>query len=167
MEHEIDQLLCISGPELGEIRDVLRNQASDREYAEIVATEGDAIRAEVTADLSAGGATPTQEEIDAEVERRIQQKLKAIMDDYESPVPLQMAFLGILEPYLRFDLSPEELVLLQKKDIIVVDNALDVVEPRRLRTYLRDEPDPGPDGEADNLLKRPRYRPTPAGPVFR
>ncbi len=166
-EHEIDQLLCISGGELGYVRDVLRDGATEREYAEIVAAEGDEIRQQVTADLSEGGGTPTQEEIDAEVERRIQERLKAIMDGYESPTPLQMAFLGTLEPYLRFDLSSEELVLLQKKGILVVDNALDVVEPRRLRTYLRDEPDPGPGGEADNLLKRPRYRPTPAGPVFR
>ncbi len=166
-EHEIDELLCISGTELGEVRDVLRTQAAERKYAEIVAAEGDAIREQVSADLSAGGATPAQEEIDAEVERRVQEKLKAIMDDYESPAPLQMAFLGTLDPYLRFDVSPEELVMLQEKGLVVVDNALDVVEPRRLRTYIRDEPDPGPDGEADNLLKRPRYRPTPAGPVFR
>jgi hypothetical protein len=167
-EHQIDQLLCISGVELGEVRDTLRIEAADRAYTRIVATEGDAIRQEVEDDLSAGGATPTQEEIDAEVEARIQEKLKAVMDEYQSPTPLQMAFSGSLEPYLRFDLAPEELVLLQEKDILVVDNALDVVEPRGARTYLRDEADPpGPDADKDNLLKRPRYRPTPAGPVFR
>lgn len=169
-EHQLDQLLCISGAELGDIRDVLRNQASDREYAGIVAAEGDAIREQAIADLSAGGGTPTQEEIDAEVERRIQEKLKTIMDDYESPTPLEMAFDGTLDPHLRFDVSPEELVMLQEKGIVVADSALDVVEPRRLRTsaYLRDDRFSEPDDreEEDNLLKRPRYRPTPAGPVF-
>jgi hypothetical protein len=163
VEHQIDQLLCISASELEDVRDGLRGEAADRTYARIVAQEGDAIRQEVTADLPAA----TQEETDAEVERRIQEKVKAAMDKYESPTPLQLAFLGRLKPFLRFDLSPEELVMLQKKNVIVMDNALNIVEPRQLRPYLRDEQDPpGDDAGYDNLLNRPRYRPTPAGPVF-
>jgi hypothetical protein len=170
VEHQIDQLLCISSPELSYIRDVLRGEESDRVYAEIVASEGDDIRQQVEADLSAGGATPTQEEIDTEVEVRIRERLKTRMDDYESPTPLEMAVAGTLDQYLRFDLAPEELVALQEKEILVVDTALDVIEPRRLQvsTYLRDNRFSEADvGEDDNLLKRPRYRPTPAGPVFR
>jgi hypothetical protein len=60
--------------------------------------------------------------------------------------------------------------MLQERDIVVVDNALDTVEPRRLHVsrYLRDDRFSGPEQEEDdNLLERPRYRPTPAGPVFR
>jgi hypothetical protein len=171
VEHKLDQLLCIAAPELAYVRDVLRNEAADRGYARIVASQGDEIREQVTEDLSAGGNTPTQEEIDAEVEKRIQDKLKTIMDDYESPTPLEMAFSGTLEQYVRFDLSPQELVKLQEKDIVVVDTALDVIEPRSPRlqvsTYLRDDRFSEPDNdEQDNLLKRPRYRKTPAGPVF-
>src|SRR5262245_34062297 len=76
VEHKLDQLLCIAGPELSYVRDVLRSAAADRKYAEIVASEGDAIRQQVTDELSAGGNTPTQAEIDAEVESRIQDKVK-------------------------------------------------------------------------------------------
>jgi hypothetical protein len=167
VQHQIDQLLCISGSELSDIRDVLRGQASDRAYARIVAQEGADIRAQVESDLP----NAPQEEIDAEVERRIQDKLKAVMDKYQSPSPLEMAFLGTLKPYLRFDLAPEELIALQKKDIIVMDNALESIEPRKRsrlsEPYLRDHQDPpGDDAGKDNLLNRPRYRPTPAGPVF-
>lgn len=169
-EHRLDQLLCLSGPELSDVRDVLRNEASDREYAEIVAGEGDAIRDDVTAELSAGGNTPTQEEIDAEVESRIQEKLKTAMDDYESPTPLELAFDGTLEQDVRFDVSPQELLMLQEKEIVVVDSGLDVVEPRRLQVtrYLRDDRFSEPDepSEHDNLLARPRYRRTAAGLTF-
>lgn len=170
VEHKLDQLLCIAGPELSYVRDVLRNEAADREYAEIVASEGDEIREQVTDELSAGGNTPTQEEIDAEVESRIQDKVKTAMDDYESPTPLEMAFDGTLEQYVSFDVSPQELVMLQEKEIVVVDTALDVIEPRRLQvsTYLRDDRFGEPDEatEDDNLLKRPRYRRTVEGLVF-
>lgn len=165
--HQLDQLLCISATELGEVRDGLRGAAADRAYNRIKDEEGDEIRQQVMADLSAGGGVPTDEEIDAEVERRLQEKVKAVMDDYDSPTPLQMAFDGTLKPVLRFDASPQELLTLQDKQIIAIDNALESIEPRRLRRYLRDEQDaPGPGADRDNLLKRPRYRPSPSGPIF-
>lgn len=167
-EHQIDQLMCISSTELGEVRDALRTQATEREYVEIKTVDGDAILQEVTADLSANGGTPTQQEIDDEVERRIQERLKAVMDKYESPTPLDMARLGLLEPFLRFDVTPEELVMLQDKGLILIDSSLDAIEPRHMSKYVRDKADaPGPGADADNLLKRPRYRPSANGPIFR
>jgi hypothetical protein len=38
------------------------------------------------------------------------------MDEYESPTPLEMAFDGTLEQYVRFDVSLQELLMLQEKD---------------------------------------------------
>jgi hypothetical protein len=78
-----------------------------------------------------------------------------------------MAFHGTLKTYLRFDASPQELLMLQDKKIIAIDNALESIEPRQLQRYLRDEQDPpGSDAGKDNLLNRPRYRPSPNGPIF-
>jgi hypothetical protein len=126
--------------------------------------EGAAITQEVIADLGPGA---TQEEIDAEVEKRIEKKLKKVMDKYHSPVPLRLARDGSLEPLLRFDVSPEELVMLQDKGVLVVDNGqLKTIHGDNVHDHIRDVPHHGEEEEDDNLLARPRYKPTPTGPVF-
>jgi len=164
--HQINQLLCISGTELQEVRDQLRNARADELFAQVVADEGGAIRQQVTDDLSAGGAMPTDEEIETEFEARVRKKVKALMSDYESPTPLKMAHAGILAPLLRFDAAPQELLLLQDKQIIAIDNALASIEPRKIQKYLRDKAHSGEEKAKDNLLERPRYRPRPNGPEF-
>ncbi len=168
-EHEIDQLLCISNREIAGVQRNLRDAFADRKYAEIVANEGDAIREQVIIDLSAGGITPTEDEIAAEVEARVQGRLSEIMRDYDDPLAIELA--RELRPLLRFDVSPVELAELRDKGILTLDEVDSVQErlrPRAHRRYLRDHPDyePGPGGEEDNLLNRPRYRPTPTGPEF-
>lgn len=167
--HQIDGILCISETEIKEIQDVLRAEARQRGLDRILALDLDEITQEVIADLSAGGATPTQEEIDAEVDTRVQKKLKRVMDKYRSPEPLSMAFSGTLQPHLRFDISPEELVMLKEKGVVLIDGAVKVIKGRRVSTHVRDKADliPGPEGDEDNLLNRPQYKPTAAGPVFR
>ena len=74
-----------------------------------------------------------------------------------------------MEPLLRFDLAPEELVMLQDKKILMVDGGeLKTVRGRKVLSYIRDIPRHGAEEEDDdNLLSRPRYKPTSAGPVFR
>jgi len=59
------------------------------------------------------------------------------------------------------------LVLLQKKEVILLDSAVRAIRGRRVSDYIRDRPDPEPGGDEDNLLNRPKYKPTEAGPVFR
>lgn len=164
--NQINQLLCISGTELQDVRDQLRNARADELFAQVVADEGDEIRQQVADDLSAGGATPTEEEIETEFEARVRKKVKAFMSDYESPTPLEMAHAGILAPLLRFDASPQELLALQDKQIIAIDNALASIEPRKIQKYLRDKAHSGEETAKDNLLERPRYRPGPNGPEF-
>jgi hypothetical protein len=148
------------------MRDQLRNEKSDEIFAEVLANEGDTIRQQVVDDLSAGGGTPTPEEIEAEFQARIKKKVKALMSDYESPTPLEMAHAGILASLLRFDAAPEELLMLQEKQIIAIDNALTSIELRPMQKYLRDKAQSGEEGAKDNLLERPRYRPGPNGPEF-
>ncbi len=168
-EHEIEQLLCISGREIVGVQEELRNAFADRNYAEVYANEGDAIREQVILDLSVGGITPTEEEIVAEVEARVQGRLSEIMRGYDDPPAIELAL--ELRPLLRFDVSPVELAELRDRHILTLDEIDSVQERlivRRHRRYLRDHPDyePGPGGEEDNLLNRPRYRPTPDGPEF-
>lgn len=164
--HQIDQLLCLSSSELQDVRDRLRNEKSDEIFAEVAATEGDAIRQQVDDDLSAGAGTPTPEEIEQEFEARVRKKVKALMIDYESPTPIEMAHAGLLERLVRFDAAPEELLMLQEKQIIAIDNALTSIEPRTMQKYLRDKARSGEEEAKDNLLERPRYRPGPNGPEF-
>lgn len=165
-EHEIDQFLCISGSEVESLQKLIRSEARLRGYNRIKNLEGDAITQEVVDDLGPGAS---QDEIDAEVERRIQKKLKKVMDKYHSPSPLRLARDGSMEPLLRFDVSPEELVMLRNKKVLTVDDGqLKTIHGREVRDYIRDVPYHGAEEEDDdNLLSRPRYKPTSTGPVFR
>jgi hypothetical protein len=164
--NQIDNVLCISGPEVEALQKQIRAEARQRGYDRIRALEGDQITQDVIADLGPGA---TQEEIDAEVEKRVQKKLRRVMDEYRSPSPLRLARDGSMEPILRFDLPPEELVLLQDKKVLVVDHGqLKTIRGERVLSHIRDIPHHGDEEEDDdNLLGRPRYRPTPEGPVFR
>jgi hypothetical protein len=164
-EHQIDRALCISGSEIETLQKQIRAEAKQRGFDRIKNLEGAAITQDVIADLGPGA---TQEEIDAEVEKRIEKKLKKVMDKYHSPVPLRLARDGSLEPLLRFDVSPEELVMLQDKKVLVVDNGqLKTIHGRKVLDHIRDIPHHGEEEEDDNLLSRPQYKPTPTGPVFR
>jgi hypothetical protein len=164
-EHQIDQILCLSGSELETLQAQIREEAKERGRQRIRTLEGDSITQDVIAALGPGA---TQEEIEAEVDKRIEKKLKKVMADYHSPSPLRLARDGSLEPLLRFDVAPEELVLLEDKDVLVVDNGqLKTIHGRKVLDYIRDIAHHGPEEEDDdNLLSRPRYKPTSAGPVF-
>jgi hypothetical protein len=160
--HQIDGILSISGTEIETLQDQIRAEARQRGYDHIKNTEGAAITQEVIDDLP--GAT--QEEIDAEVEKRIQKKLKRVMDKYRSPIPLRLARDGSLEPLLRFDVSPEEFVLLHNEDVILIDGQVKEIHGRKVLDHVRDIRFHGEEEQDDNLLQRPRYKPTPTGPVF-
>lgn len=163
--HQINQVLCISGTEVEALQGQVKSEARQRGYDRIKIDQGDAILQDVIDDLGAGA---TQEEIDAEVEKRIQKKLKVVMDKYHSPSPLRLARDGSMEPLLRFDLSPQELVMLRDKKVLVVDDGqLKTIHGRKVSNYIRDIAHHGAEEEDDdNLLGRPTYKPTPAGPVF-
>lgn len=89
---------------------------------------------------------------------RIQKKLQKVMDKYHSPSPL-----------LRFDLAPEELLMLRDKKVLAIDDGqLKTIQGRKMTSYIRDIAHHSSEEEDDdNLLGRPKCKPTPAGPVFR
>ncbi|MCA8942017.1 MAG: hypothetical protein KDB80_05595, partial [Planctomycetes bacterium] len=135
-DHQINQLLCLSGAEIEDVRDQLRNEEASRIRAEIEADQGAEIRQEVVDDLAADGTVPTDEEIDEEFDRRLSKLVKEAMGPYESPTPLQMAHSGILHPLVRFDAAPKELLMLQDEEVIVIDSALATIEPRKMTRHL-------------------------------
>lgn len=163
--NQIRHLLCISSTELEEIRDELRSAESDQVFAQLQADEGPEITQQVIDDLSANGGTPTQEEIDAEVDLRLRKRLKEEMDDFEPPTPLEMAQSGVLKGRIRWDLTPEEMFNLSKQGIIAVDSALKFIHGPNGKIYLRDQRGSGFE-PGDNLKQRPRYKPGPNGPEF-
>lgn len=164
--HQIDQVLCLSSTEVEALQGQIRSEARQRGYDRIESEQGDAIAAEVIADL---GPDATQEDIDAEIEKRIQKKLKKVMDKYHAPSALRLARDGSMEPLLRLDLAPEELVMLQDKKVLSLnDGQLKTIHGRKVLSHSRDIPHHGAEEEDDdNLLSRPRYKPSPGGPVFR
>src|SRR6185312_13552255 len=104
VEHEIDQILCLSDRELADVLAELRDAFETKTRDEITAADGAAIREQVIEDLSAGGGMPSEEDIQAEVDARIEAKVADVMHDHDDPSPLLLA--AELRPHLRFDLSP-------------------------------------------------------------
>lgn len=165
----IAQIMVVSMKEVEELQDFLRARAFDAGFARILALEGDQIRQDVTDDLSAGGNVPTQEEIDAEVNRIIAERVQKIIDEeYVEPTPLDLALSESLLEIAKLDASPVELIDLQIRKVIVIDPGIEDVNPEDRPTYLRDirfgEDEFGGD---DNLLSRPRYQPVEQEPVPR
>jgi len=155
-EHKIEQLLCVSGREIANLNQALRNAFADRKYNEIVANDGATIRAQVIIDLTVNGIEPSEDAIAAEVEARIQTQLIEIMRSVKDRVASELT--QELRPLLRFDVSPVELSNLRERHILTLDE-IDTVQERLIdrahRRYLRDHPD---FDKRDNLLNRPRYR---------
>lgn len=168
-DNQINQLLCLSGPELEATRDRLRRDVANGIFAEIDAAQGDEIRQQVLDDLTAASDPadpPTDEELEQEFNARVNALVKQEMSDYESPTPLEMAHSGLLHDQLSFDAAPEELLMLQDKHVIVIDTGLMEIKPHEMVRHLRDVRFSGEEEEHDNLLERPRYRPGPDGPRF-
>lgn len=161
----IRHLLLISSTELEQIRDELRSAESDRVFAELQMNEGPRIRQDVIDDLTANGGTPTDEEIEAEVDIRLRKRLKERMDDFEAQTPLQMAFSGVLKGRIRWDLTPEELFDLSTREMISVDSSLKFIHGPNDKIYIRDQRGQGFEPQ-DNLKQRPKYKPGLNGPEF-
>lgn len=161
----IKHTLVISSTELAELRQVHRNIRTDEVLAQLTADEGPQIRQDVIDELSANGGTPTDEEIQAEVDRRLADRLKQEMDDFEAPSPLDMAFSGELQSHVRWELSPEEMFALVTRQMISIDSNLKFIRGPLGKIYLRDIRSTGFESR-DNLGQRPRYKPGPNGPEF-
>ena len=94
---------------------------------------------------------------------RLRKRLKAEMDDFEAPTPLEMAFSGVLKGRIRWDLTPEELFDLSTREMIGVDSSLKFIHGPNDKIYIRDQRGQGHEPR-DNLKQRPNYKPGPNGP---
>lgn len=164
-DNTIRHVLVISGTELAEMRQEHRAAETERVRAQITADEGPEIRQEVIDELSANGGTPTEEEIGAEVQRRIEQRVTEEMNDFEAPTPLDMVFSGELKTRVRWELTPQEMFELVNREMVSVDTSLRFIKGPNGKIYLRDVSKTGFENQ-DNLRQRPQYKPGPGGPVF-
>lgn len=156
---QIDHLLCLSRRERGEARDRAIRRFRDSTRAQIRADQGADIRAQVIVDLTTQlGRAPTEQEIGAEVDRRI----NALVTELEPAFitnKLPIRHEEEVARILRFDLLPEEFVALQQSGVLLLDGKEIIVRHNkngRITPYFRDRPD---GDKRDNLLSLPRYSP--------
>src|SRR4029079_4283521 len=117
------------------------------------------VRQQVILELSeALGRTPTDEEIDDEVDKRLNALIEEAQPAFEAnqlPDKLEAAVAQVL----RFDLAPEELAELELAAVAVLDGKEITTRHNNdgtTATYYREHPDSNP---ADNLLSLPHYTP--------
>jgi WD40 repeat protein len=154
---QIDQLLCAPWLLRTRHRNRLIEAFKQRALDDINANERAAIEQDATADLTAKlNRPPTQDELDDEVELRIEALIEERKKDYVIG-GLRDDLHDALAPFLRFDLAPEELIDLQQRGVFSLDDREIIVRHNKDGTetpYYRDHPD-GTLG--DNLLELPHY----------
>jgi WD40 repeat protein len=154
---QIDQLLSATWRMRTQQRDRLINEFKQHTRDEINANERAAIEQDATADLTAKlGRAPTQEELDTEVELRIDKLVDERRKDYIDGA-LRDDVHDALAPFLRFDVASEELITLQQAGVFSLDGKEIIVRHNKDGTqtpYYRDHPDGDP---RDNLLSLPHY----------
>lgn len=156
---QIDHILCLSRRERSEARDRAIRRFRESTRAEIRQSQGAAIRQQAIADLTASlGRTPTEQEIAAEVSRRIEALVAELEPTFiETQLPFRQK--EEVARALRFDLLPEELVAQQQAGVLLLDGKEIIVRHNadgRVTPYFRDQPD---GFKPDNLLALPHYSP--------
>jgi hypothetical protein len=161
---QVHGILAISDREVRETTNRAVAAFEEAKRAEIDASDGAQIRADVTAEFAAAGVTPTTEEFEARVAEVIAELVAPLVDDYrDDSSRLDNDVEAALEPQLRLRMAPEYYGALQKQGILHLEE-LELITMRAPGhdgfMYYRDHPD---GGERDNLLSRPRYRETQDG----
>ena len=168
----VANLLVISQQELDGTRGALVGAHTDSARATITAEHEARIREEVVAELEASGVIPTQEQVDAEVARRLEALVAEDVAAYEAG-QLLSDLAAAIEPLLRFSLSPDGFGHLQEHRVLTINDfdritTTDAQGERRF--YYRDhyvraeEPTPALR-LADNLVNRPKFRTAPDGAI--
>ncbi len=166
----IGNILAISERERNEVRSRLINTFRDAKYGEILADQGDDLRQEVLDEFAAAGETPTDEEIQAALDAKINTQIEEPQQAFEeNELPGQVQ--DAVSEILSFDLAPEHFAALEKQGIIslsdlMVDGGLAGTDFQIVTlhhgdhaglVYYRDFPRFG-DPPTDNLLSLPHYR---------
>lgn len=156
-EHKIDMLLVVARREVDGQRSALIDAFRRATAADIRAAQGDDLREEEHDRLVTElGREPTAEELAESVTARV----NALVDEQqeafvtgELPALLDTA----IDRVSRFDVRPDELADLQKRQILFLEGK-EIITMRRddgaTTVYFRDHPD---GSKADNLLSLPHY----------
>lgn len=161
-QNQVHSILTISHREFNEQRNGMIFTFEAETRPAIEAEQGEQIRQEVIAEFEAEGHTPTEEEIVARVQARIDAILAERTDAFAGSVQFKRLLDQALRPLLKLDMPPENFAALQKQAILHLLD-LEVITMRSGLRYYRDHPD---FFKPDNLMSLPRYRETPAGPTF-
>jgi len=159
---QVHAILGISDREVRETTGTVLWVFERARRAEILANEGDAIRAEVTQEFANAGKTPTQEEFEKRVSEVIAERAAPLVDEYRKG-RLVGDVEEALKPLLRLSMAPEYFGALQKLGVLHLEGLELITMHAPGHTgfmYFRDHPDGDP---RDNLLSRPRYRETDPG----
>jgi hypothetical protein len=150
----IDSILLVSKREQNEARDALIEAFRRVADADVRATDGPAITAEVTDRLTQElGRDPTAEEIKEAVDAVVKERVDEAQKNYESGA-LTADLTQAIDRILRFDARPNEIAALQDTKILVVAGK-EIIRMRNGTVYYRDRPD---FVFADNLLALSHYR---------
>lgn len=161
-QNQVHSILTISNRELNEQRNELIFTFEAGARPTIEAEQGEQIRQDVVAELTHDGVAPTEEEIVAEVQARIDALLAEQTSAYTGSGLFATQLEQALRPLLRLDMPPENFAAVQKRGILHL-LGMEVITMRSGLRYYRDHPDFDP---RDNLMSRPHYRETPHGPEF-
>ncbi|HYH42485.1 MAG TPA: hypothetical protein VD867_10905, partial [Burkholderiales bacterium] len=160
----IEHLLCITWRERSVERRRLIREFQQNAREGVIAGELSAIKTAAEAALIARlNRTPSREEREGEIQRRIEGRVAVLQATYEE-VSLPGELDAALAPLLRVELAPRELAALQKEGIAVLDGKEIIYRKDANGTpvpYFRDHPDAI---KKDNLLALPRYSPPYAPP---
>lgn len=159
---QVHGILAISDREIRETTNRLVAEFEEARRAEIDASDGAQIRADVTAEFAAAGITPTAEEFEVRVAEVIAEGAAPLVDEYREG-RLDNDVEVALEPQLRLSMAPEYYGALQKQGVLHLEE-LELITMRAPGhtgfMYYRDHPD---GTLRDNLLSRSRYRETEYG----
>lgn len=161
-QNQVHSILCVSHREFNEQHGGLVFTFESEQRPLLEAEHGERLREEVIAELEDEGIEPTEEEINARVQARIDALLAEAVEAHTGSVQFDRQLEAALRPLLRLDMPPENFAAVQKRGILHLLD-LEVITMRSGLRYYRDHPD---FFKPDNLMSLPRYRATPQGPEF-
>ena len=168
----VTNLLVISQQEFDGTRSALVGAHADSVRPTIIADHEARIRDEVVAELEASGVIPTQEQVDAEVSKRLEALIAEAVAAYEEG-QLGSDLAAAIEPLLRFSLSPDGFGDLQEHRVLTINDfdRITTTDPDGERRfyyrdhYVRAEEPTLALRLADNLVNRPKFRTAADGTI--
>ncbi len=161
-QNQVHSILTISNREFNEQSGAVVFTFEAETRAQVEAEQGAQIRQDVMDEFAADGVEPTEEEIVAKVQARIDAIVAERVDSFTEGSLFKFRLEQALRPLLRLDMPPENFAALQQQDILHLLD-LEIITMRSKLRYYRDHPD---FFKPDNLMSLPRYRETPTGPEF-